>query len=69
MNLVLGQKALGPPQLLIEVMHRGSSISRDETGGIQSSGAIPNPLQHRQLNQRLCAGEIQGTVNVLILII
>ena len=54
---ILGpQKLRGCPQLLIEPAQRRPAIAGDETGGVESGGAVARLLQQGEAHQRLGAG-------------
>ena len=69
MDLVLRQKPVSAPQLLIEVVHGRAPVTGDKAGGIQACGAITDALQHGHLDQGLGTGQIELTIRLLVLIV
>src|ERR1700744_2910836 len=55
-DIVLLEMLAGGEQLLIIAAERRAAIARDESGGVETGGAIAANLRHRQADQRLNAG-------------
>ncbi|MNY25295.1 hypothetical protein D3C86_1590700 [compost metagenome] len=67
-DVVRCKMLLGFPERLVECAERRPAIAGDETGSVQTRGAIPFLLQHRQPYQRLRAADIDAATFQRVLV-
>ena len=63
------EKALGGPQLLVDVVHRGAAVAGDVAGGVEARDAVSNALHHREPHERLAARDVNPSFPALVLVV
>ena len=68
MNVSTCEKTFAPPQFFVHIVHRGATVARDVTRGIEARGLVPAELVHCQPKQRLSSGQVDrsGILSVLV---
>ena len=69
MDIGTGEKAVGGPQLLVDVVHRGAAVAGDVAGGVEARRAVADMLHHREAHQRLAAGDVNPSFPALVLVV
>ncbi len=69
MNGPLAQIPVGPPQLLVDIVHGRAAIAGNEAGGVQPRRLVAQILHHGNPHQGLAAGQIQPPLLTLIFVV
>ena len=63
------EEALGGPQLLVDVVHRGAAVAGDVAGGVEAGLAVADALHHREAHDRLAPGDVDPPFPALVLVV